>query len=221
MATEIEFKYKLPSAQALSAVEAAASGERLSQVTQVNHFFDTEDFALNRAKLVLRLRQEGERFVLTGKGPAQESADGLLTTKVEEEEEVSAATARALLAGERAALEVLRQSGKAPSRQKLCEAMDRARAGRPLTEVGQFTNVRTKVAHHLRSVGEDVVLECDETTFPGGVTHYEVEVEIGASTDAAAAAKELEALLRRAGATLESAPSKAKRFFAALAGERI
>jgi len=222
---EVEFKLKVPDQAALDALGRAAGGHPDGVLRQVNHFFDAADGRLNAAKYVLRLREENGVFFVTAKGPQTLAAGGTLSSKSEEELTVSsAAVAGALIAGTGTPLKILEDAaGMTPSRRTLLGAIQGVLAGAPLVRVGSFENQRTRWPVTLQGPGLNlpVVLEMDRTTFPGGVTHHEVEVEIPSTADAAAAQTALMALFARAGVTGESAPSKAKRFFAALAGKPI
>jgi hypothetical protein len=65
----------------------------------------------------------------------------------------------------------------------------------------------------------EVVLELDETTFPGGIVHHEVEVEVLHGVDPATVESRLYALLSQAGVGAKPSRPKVQRFFEALAGE--
>lgn len=221
---ETEFKFSVQDGDALLAVGRAAGGQAGAVLRQVNHFFDSADGRLNQGKFVLRLRDENGGFFVTAKGPQTTSKSGTLSTKAEEEITVDAALAGLILAGTRSPLDVLRNApGSTVDRTVLLDAMAAALAGQPLQHAGSFENQRTHWPVTLRGPGFAlaVTLEMDRTTFPGGVVHHEVEVEIPAGADATAAEAALTQLFASAGVKTWSAPSKAKRFFAALAGKPV
>jgi inorganic triphosphatase YgiF len=123
---EIELKFALADALELEKLSAALGGEKRAAVEQVNHFFDTADLDLNRAKHTLRLREENRsNYLLTAKGPGGSEA-GALSERTELETHVDEATAKALLDGARSPLEVLEQAlGAGP---ELFEALRRLAA---------------------------------------------------------------------------------------------
>jgi uncharacterized protein YjbK len=222
-ATEIELKLAVDDAAALERIARAAGGAADAvTVAQTNHFFDTADRALDRGRFVLRLRAEDADWYLTAKGSTVTSAGGALKRSLEEELQIDDATARALLAGTASPLDRL-DDRSSSTRDALVAALRDAVGAAPLTTIGSFTNRRTKLPTTLSVHGAPlpVVLELDTTTFPGGVVHHEVEVELTEGTDAAAAERALRDLLARAGVVGRPAPGKSKRFFAALRGERI
>lgn len=65
---EFELKFQVPLHRA-AAVEAALRRGRTTEKRLYARYFDTEDEALARHRLVLRLRQEGDAWVQTAKGP--------------------------------------------------------------------------------------------------------------------------------------------------------
>ena len=82
---EFEFKFRVEGEAALERLIAAvAPGSSPEPVLQVNHFFDTEEHALRRRHLALRLREEANRWFLTAKGAdPRQRADDLLAIKAE------------------------------------------------------------------------------------------------------------------------------------------
>ncbi|MDB5731120.1 MAG: domain containing protein, partial [Variovorax sp.] len=66
METETEFKFHIPS-ERLKAVESALRGAAAVRTHLQARYFDTEDGALAAHGVVLRLRQEGRRWVQTAK----------------------------------------------------------------------------------------------------------------------------------------------------------
>ena len=217
---EVELKIRLRSQQDFLALLRAAGGEVSPPVTQENHFFDTADQALNRAKLACRLRREAGRFTLTLKGPTQATAGGLVSDRREEEIELGAGVAAAVLAQELQPLVAMREApGMDESRRALIGEIETHTGGASLVRLGAFENERTRVAATL-DLGrgpEPFTLEFDRTTFPGGKVEYEVELELSRGEDPAAAERALASLCAAARVEGEPAPSKAKRFFAALA----
>jgi len=204
---EREFKLRLPGA-AHAAVARRFADWPAARVRQTNHFFDTAGGALRAARLALRLREEDGRFALALKGPELPAAGGL-AVRAEVERALGAAEARAVLAGERAALDLLAEEGGA----LVAEARARV-AGQPLLRIGGFENERLRLGPRPFPAGAaPVVLELDRTRFPDGTLEHELELELPEGADPAALADALQALCAELGIPFESAPSKAARCF--------
>jgi len=232
MAQEVEFKFRVQDEAALTQIELAAKGAAEGTVHQVNHFFDSKDRRFNRAKAILRLRHQRDgdidKYIVTAKGPGTTSADGTLTKKSEEEASVSAEVAAKILAGDADPLALLAASAMAlpnaiakEARVQLCDFLTDALGDDELTYLGKFKNARTRIRAPLEDANGAFVLllELDHTVLPGDVDQYEVEVEVpGDEATIARAKTALSALLAEAKVEWESAPPKAKRFFAALDG---
>ena len=73
---EFELKFQVP-ADRVPAVEADLQRGTVERTALHARYFDTPDEALARAQLVLRVRQEGDLWVQTAKGPGQGSFDRL------------------------------------------------------------------------------------------------------------------------------------------------
>ncbi len=215
---EREFKLRLPSAAAALALRCELGGPAAEPSLQINHFFDTPARDLGRARIGLRLREEGGAASLTLKGPGP-SDGGALASRPEEELALDPGTARALLAGERSPLAVLAASALGTSAlvRRARELVGNAGA---LVRLGAFENERVRVGP-LRfppgSAGPPLVFEFDRTTFPGEQVEHELELELPEGADADEIERALAALLARVAVPLEPAPSKAVRFLRALA----
>src|SRR5258706_15633067 len=126
---ELEIKFRLADAAQADALRHAVHGVASASVEQINHFFDTAEHDLGRARYTLRLREElGHGFLLTAKGPERRSADGLLTAKVERQAALDPSGARALLAGTAAPLAVL--GALLGAECELCVELERVTAGK-------------------------------------------------------------------------------------------
>lgn len=211
---EIELKLQLPDEAALEAVARAAGGVRAQAVRQINHFFDAASRPLRAHSFGLRLRDEEGRYFLTAKGPKTSPGQGALALRQEEEVEIPRARAEAILAGVEDPLDVLFRAVR-PEGQKLLAAMLSALGRQPLGYLGAFENQRTRIDTVLpcASGPQPVLLELDRTTYPGGIVHVEIELELDTEEAAAQALPALEALLARAGTTGRPASGKASRFF--------
>ena len=219
---EIELKYALPDERALAALSRQLLGADEpppAPVRQVNHFFDTPGLALRRAQLALRLREEGGRFLVTAKGPAEgDTQDGALTARAEEEVEIDGSEARAILAGETSALALLveRRAGASA----FLKSIELALADEALQHVGSFENARTRIGRTFeardRAGTVELLFELDRTSFPGERVDCEVEIEVRTRADAERARWVVEGLLEKAGVSWSAATSKAQRFFEAL-----
>lgn len=213
---EVELKYRLPDEAALTAVARLAAGMELGTVHQVNHFFDTRDRALDRNRLVLRLRNEDGRHWVTAKGPSTVGS-GALAVRDEVEVEVSQKVADRLLDGTDSPLAALATTAQALA-PALWVALSQTLLGQPLVRIGQFENDRRRILWHPAGSRLPVTLELDRTTFPGGIRHYEVELELSPDHDPQGIHGALATLLRDAGVEASPASGKAKRFFQALDG---
>jgi uncharacterized protein YjbK len=218
---EVELKYRLADAAALEKVIRAAGGRPGAGVRQVDTIFDTPDRDLDRAKLALRLREADGTCVVTAKGPADVAA-GALTSRPEEEAAVEPDVARRILAGELSPLAPL--EGGDAGRRRLVAALHRAARGKPLAAAGSgFETVRTRVPWPVEVGGRsfDAALEVDETRFPCGVVHHEIELEVPEGLAVETARERLTDLLDAAGVPFWTAPPKIQRYFAILDLERL
>jgi CYTH domain-containing protein len=210
---EIELKRRLVGLDAADRL-IEVLGPVASDVEQVNHVFDTPDRSLHRARHSLRLREEAGRFILTAKGPSR-GVSGSVSTRTEAESEIEPDVARRLLAAQGDPLTELRRRVTEADFDALWAGLEKARAGQPLGELGQFHNRRRTVQVAV-SPGLRLSVEVDRTRFPNGRVDDEVEIELASAERAG----EVEAWLeeRAAVAGVETQPSTAKfgRFYAAL-----
>jgi uncharacterized protein YjbK len=209
---ETELKLFVDDGAALDAVARASGGAMRAPVLQKNNFYDTEARALRGKKMALRLRDEDGRFFVTLKGGSKGSAVAGLSSRAEEEVEIDAAAARRILEDGRSPLEAF-----GPTPPALAVEAAALIGGAPLVHLGSFENQRTRV--DVRMAEADVVLELDRTSFPGGVTHYEVELEVPPGVDAGKLGEALDGLLAKAGVRGRPANGKAARFFAIVSGK--
>jgi len=226
---EREFKLCIPGEPAFAALLARLGGSHVLSVLQVNHFFDTTAFDLRRGLVALRLREEGEEFTLALKGPALAGpelaepglADPGLTERPEEELALEEPLAAAILAGRHSPLEPFRTRDL--ERNTLVRRAIELVAGAPLRRIGAFENERTRVGPLTfppGSRGPKLVFELDRTTFPGGRVERELELEVPEGVSPPDVQRGLEELFGSLDLPVESAASKAERFFAALDGRR-
>ena len=220
---EVELKLRVERLSDLMRIANAAGGTVFATVVQTNHFFDTADRRLDRARIVLRLREERDarqRWFVTLKDGSQRSADRLVTTANEEEVEVDGFAAQRFLLGT-SPLGAFANAGARAA--DAVARVDAAAAGSALVCVGAFINERTCVEPSATEhpLLQRVLLELDRTTFPGNQIHHELEVELAANANAAAVFGAVHALLARAGVTGLPSSGKARRFFAAQRGEAI
>ena len=223
---EIEFKFAVSGRQAFDQLvqHLKLPGSLLeSGVTQTNHFFDSPALCLHENHFVIRLREAGGINTLTIKGERQshDIDSEVLSSRIEEEVDISRKAADDLLHGDLSPRQAVNEHFKSGS-EALLEMIQNACNNQDLVHIGQFNNVRIKlppVSLHTEGADETVVFELDTSTFPDHRTEYEIEVEITAHSDATSIEAALINLFRQAGIEWQSAPSKAVRFFAALAGE--
>jgi len=141
-----------------------AWGTRSEPERQVNHYFDSSDRRLVRARVLLRLREEGIRVVLTLKC-GTEVRPGFFDSLEIEEEVDPGVLARALEEPESlvdlplaAIAELQRRFGRPP-----------------LVVAGTLVNERVR---RETGVGpSNLVLEVDRLLFPDGSEAYELEIE--------------------------------------------
>lgn len=205
---EVELKWGLASEDECDRLLAEFEGELRAPVHQVNHFFDTDDLALDRAHHTFRLRREGERFQVTLKGPSKVS--GKLSVRSEVEWDVDATLAEDVLAGRKEPRALLK-SGDG-ERRRLAAGLLTPSEGRALTSIGQFENTRRVVETVLGDAGHAVALEVDATRFEDGSEEFEVELEVPPE-GAKALQTSVEAVFARLGLSPVTHKPKAKRFF--------
>jgi uncharacterized protein YjbK len=224
---EIEFKFGVSGTQAFSRllqhlklpVSVLTEG-----VTQVNHFFDSLSLCLHKKHIAIRLREQNDRNLLTIKGEKtlQPKQNSVLSNRVEEETAIPGQAAEGLLHGRIAPQQAIKDHFKTKS-VPILSMIDTACNGQRLVHIGEFSNVRIHlppVALPGANTGEKLVFELDSSTFPDGSIDHEIEVEIAEHIDAALVESALVDLFRQAGIEWHSAPSKAQRFFAAIASSR-
>jgi uncharacterized protein YjbK len=223
--TEIELKLRVEDIAALMRIVIASGAVPAFTAIQRNRYLDTAKRGLDRGRFVLRLREEvaptTTTMFVTAKGASKKSQDGTLTHVPEEEIIISATEAAAVLAKPSLAIDLLDADADASAvRKAMMATMREAVAGEPVQVVGEFVNERTRIDVDFPE-GFRGVLELDRVMFPGGQVHHEVEFEVPHGLDPLVAKRAFEALFARAGVTGKSAPGKAKRFFAAMRGERL
>lgn len=223
-AREIEFKFAVENRQAFNRLlDYLNLPETLLDegITQTNHFFDSDALCLHADHFVIRLRQQGDKNILTIKGESQpdKNADSILTNRIEEEAELTPETARALLRGSITPRQVIEMAFEHQS-SSILQLIESACHEKTLAHIGKFRNVRIHLPPVNLSLGDtdtEVEFELDSSTFPDGSVEYELEVEITEYSDAVKIESALVSLLGQAGIEWHSAPSKAKRFFNSLA----
>lgn len=214
MSHEIEFKLRLPDAEAVARLEARFAELGLvaqEPAQQVNHFFDTAGRNLGLGECVLRLRVENEaRYLLTAKGSVEDSDCAGAKVQLESEAEISSTSAKQLLAGSACPLAKLR-SALAPKTPALLTRLETLAAGEALEHAGEFSNLRTAYGPWSLAESTAVSLELDRTQFTGR-TDFELEVEVERE-QAPRTRAALETLLAEANIEWQVSSSKARRFF--------
>lgn len=209
---EIELKRLLVGEGAGEKLVAALSGRVARDRVQVNHLFDTANYALRRARYALRLRTEGRKAFLTAKGPTR-SVGRSTGSKVEAEAAISMPLAKRVLTGRVDPLAALRARLRNPAYARLWRAFERAVGDRAPRHVGHFENRRRTVRARLPS-GLRIAVEIDRTYFPGGRVDHEVEIELPSEAAVAEAERWLRARLRQAGVAARKSTPKVARFYA-------
>ena len=222
---EIELKFAVDGEDAFDALIRhldLPAREFLPSSLQVNHFFDTPDFALEARRVSLRLREEGSTYLLTLKANEETTTpDGVATRRIEEEVHLSPSEAVDVLRGSVSPRDAFAQRLSA-SKQDTLALLDDAIGSSELHYVGQFENLRI----HLPSV--DVPLpdgttlplsfELDRSSFTPPTFEHEIEVELPPTADLHQAHTAVVSLLSAAAIPWRPTTSKAKRFFASLRG---
>jgi uncharacterized protein YjbK len=214
---EVELKRLLVGPDAGDRLIAALGADVRDEKTQRNHFFDTEDRRLGRARYSVRLRFEDHRAILGAKGPSR-AVGASTASRVEAESAVESAEAEALVRGMLDPIETLRRRAPDPAFAALWRGLEAAREGRPLRNWGGFDNVRRVVPAALPG-GQPVVVEIDRTRFADGHLDEEVEIELPREDLSGEAEAWLEERARAACIETRASTPKVARFFASLGAE--
>lgn len=222
---EVELKRRVDDLAALMRICVAAQARPAYTAIQRNRYLDTADRRLDGGRFVFRLRTEisptETQVFVTAKGPSQKSADGTLSIVAEEEIVVDAAGAAAIEGTPALAFDFLLNAPDCTdARRALVARMREAVGDGEVGIVGGFTNERTRVDVQFPE-GFHGTLELDRVHFPGDQIQHEVEFEVPGDVDVDVAKVAFEALFERANVKGIAAPGKAKRFFAALRGEKL
>ncbi|MEM7164354.1 MAG: methyltransferase domain-containing protein [Planctomycetota bacterium] len=161
MGTEREIKIALGSAEDHAKL-AAALPSFIGEELQENSYWDSPDRRLTAAGIMLRLRIEGEAAVVTIKGQATKSADGLFQA-AEHEDSIELSVAHQVNAGQ-LALEAVQHP--------LVAGLLAAHEIVSLERWGTMRNRRRRY-----QLPDGWVAELDETHYPDGSVDWEVELE--------------------------------------------
>jgi uncharacterized protein YjbK len=226
MTTEIELKFAVEDASAFDALIRhldLPAREFHPSASQVNHYFDTQTFALQGRLLALRLREETGSYMLALKGAGtQLSDDGVATERLEEEVRLSPDVALDVLQGTVSARAVLAKRIEERNPDAIA-LLDEALARSELHYVGRFDNHRTRLSPVPIAIGDrsvPLVFELDTTRFSDERTEFEIEVELTKDVDPEGAHAAVSALLADAGVSWRPAESKAQRFIALVRASR-
>ena len=223
---EIEFKFGVPDRLAFERLikHLGLSPDHLEKgITQTNHFFDSSALCLRNQGFVIRLREQNGAPILTIKGEQQspQEGSGVLSNRFEQEVGLPAETAGKMLAGKLPPREAIARNFGSDAG-TLLDIIENACGGEALVHVGAFRNVRIILPDTeltLVDISERVTFELDTSTFPDGSVDHEIEIEITPHSPASDIESALIDLFRHAGIDWFPSPSKAKRFFAALAAD--
>lgn len=221
---EIEFKFAVPGIQAFKQlIKHLQLPESIltTGVTQINHFFDSQALCLHNKHFVIRLREEKQKNILTIKGEqeSQQQENSVLSNRVEEEVVIPQQAAEDLLHGRISPQQVISEhfNGRSAS---ILTMINSACNDQGLVHIGEFSNVRIHlppVTLANTNTSDNLEFELDTSTFPDGSIEHEFEIEITEQNDAARIEAALVELFQQAGIEWHTAPSKAERFFAAIA----
>jgi allantoin racemase len=172
---EREFKLMLKDAAERARIEALLPPPR-RLLRQRNIFFDTDDGRQAAARLILRLREEEQPWLLTTKGPPLGSR-GTLTAREEAERVLAPALAAHLAAGTVDPIPALVRAVPGQVAQALARRIAALADGRPVRPTGGFRNVRVLLEIALPG-GATAMLALDRSLMPDGEEHHEVELEV-------------------------------------------
>jgi uncharacterized protein YjbK len=218
---ELELKFRVTRSEDLDLLASALKAAHVATARQVNTFFDSDAFDLDKNKYTVRLRKENGVFELGAKSPETKGGGGIQTQKDEPKiKSLSADIAKAILAGSDDPLDVLiKVKGESGTLASIRKLLGKKR----LRKIGSFVNYRETVSAPLPCVGNQKV-EMDTSIFPGNIVHYEIELEIPLELKKCVQEVEaaLKALLVHTGIPIkDDPPSKAMRFFKSVKGEAI
>jgi len=192
MPREREVKLRIAERAGFETLLSALGDRGIRQ--QTNIYFDTPARELTRAGSSVRVRIEGARVLLTIKRAASVSA-GFIESS-EDEFEIPAARWARIDSGRESLSSV---AASVPP-------LEHVLRGREVHEIARLANTR-----HLREGPGGALYEIDETRFPWGETHFELEIE---TDDPVAELARARALLARLGIAYDDAVStKQERLF--------
>ncbi len=226
---ETECKLLLPDAAAARRIRDALGTGPI--FVQENHFFDRPEGVLAAARIAVRLRSEDDRRRLTVKGDELGRADSGWSRRIELETDLTRADFETALAE---GLDLVPwiprleaagpQADRSPALARLLAALRAAARSGRLVRIDGFSNRRERLPLEMTDARGilEVVLELDETRFPGDSPagdriDYEIEVELDAGRlDPDRVESALRRWLRELGvAGVLPAPSKLARLRAA------
>ncbi len=208
---EVELKYVLKDASTLKSL-ATSLGDRYCKTLKQRNYFFVPPNGLRRP-YCLRLRDEDGHFWLTAKGDQKFS--GLLTNRLEIEQEISVATAKQMLQGTISPLEVLIGNLENVDDKRLSQIM--LDDSRHLTFycAGSFDNVREIWEKQITIDNDKTItlyLEYDTVHFSGQELQYELEIELPEEWQNELSSY-FELKIKKLGIPIQTAASKATRFF--------
>ena len=167
---------------------------------QINHFFDTALYIIKINRMILRLRDERDQFTMTVKDGApyqnnledetdpNDKIQSPLVVRLEIEFRVPCEIGVDLLAGKICPFKYFQaQRNELPpdaweTHDYLVQRLNSFLNPEELKYLGSYTNYR--ISSHLKLGTTPILLELDETHFPNGEIHHEVEVELAKDSDA-------------------------------------
>lgn len=213
MKEEIELKYRLANSDDFSKLLNHFGLRSTDRKKQTNHFFDTPLYIIKLNKMILRLRDEQDQFTMTVKdgSPYMRGSDeghqddtevpkDPLVIRLESEFSVPCETGVDMLSGKLNPFTYFcEQRSRLPADEwethdHLVQGLKSFLNEKQLFCLGSFTNYRTST--NLEINGTNVLLEMDETRFPNGEVHHEVEVELPQEMDTHLASEYFEAQFR-------------------------
>ena len=156
---EIEVKLTLLGEGAVERV-LKALGPPTREVEQINFYLDTSSRELHDRRVMLRLRKQGDRAVVTLKTDAEIVRGGLRCREVEE--------SISWVEGQQALQDGLQSLSVAPIK----EVRYLVGHSAPLEVIGTVVNLRRWIP--FRDLG---IVELDQMTLPDGTIHMELELE--------------------------------------------
>lgn len=224
MKKEIELKYRLASKDDFvlfnQFLDAYAAGPKAA-LRQENYYFDTPSLSLKHSGISLRLRRQNNENLICGKQSVSQKKPGKhLSVRLEYEGPVDTAIAALIHDGYLSPMDVFsslqaKTADELATQKTLYRHMKKA-AKTGLQMIGSFVNMRTAIPVDL--LGQRILMELDQSTYPKSIEIFEVEVEFTSVKQVMALRPAIENLFRAAHVKTYRSSSKSSRLYRILFG---